>query len=107
MSGGIIMENIVTMSLEDYDKLKETINNQKKYIEQLTRDRVEELKGIFKLDPSYRSVGIFIDATKVIKEIYGEEIIIKNSKYELDKEKITLDIYGLYKEVKEETEEGE
>ena len=33
MSGGIIMENIVTMSLEDYDELKETINNQKKYIE--------------------------------------------------------------------------
>ncbi len=101
------MENIVTMSLEDYDELKETINNQKKYIEQLTRDRVEELKEIFQLDPSYRSVGIFIDATKVIKEIYGEEIIIKNSKYKLDKEKITLDIYGLYKEVKEETEEGE
>ena len=101
------MENIVTMSLKDYDELKETINNQKKYIEQLTRDRVEELKGIFKLVPSYSGVGIFIDATKVIKEIYGEEIIIKNSKYKLDKEKITLDIYGLYKEVKEETEEGE
>ena len=101
------MENMVTMRLEDYDELRETINNQKKYIEQLIKARAEELKGIFKLDPSYGSVGIYIDATEVIKEIYGEEIIIKNSKYELDKEKITSDIYGLYKEVKEETEEGE
>lgn len=98
------MENRVIMSLEDYNELKETINNQKKYIEQLTKDRVEELKEIFQLDLSYSSVGIFIDATKVIKEIYGEEIIIKNSKYKLDKEKITSDIYGLYKEVIEEGE---
>lgn len=98
------MENRVIMSLEDYNELKETINNQKKYIEQLTKDRVEELKEIFQLDLSYNSVGIFIDATKVIKEIYGEEIIIKNSKYKLDKEKITSDIYGLYKEVIEEGE---
>ena len=101
------MENMVTMSLEDYDELRETINNQKKYIEQLTRDRVEELKGIFKLDPSYSSVGIYIDATEVIKELYGEELTIKNDNYKMDREKVTTDIYSLYKEVKEEIEEGE
>ena len=101
------MENMVTMSLEDYDELRETINNQKKYIEQLTRDRVEELKGIFKLDPSYSSIGIYIDATEVIKELYGEELTIKNDNYKMDREKVTTDIYSLYKEVKEETEEGE
>lgn len=101
------MENMVTMSLEDYDELRETINNQKKYIEQLTKDRVEELKGIFKLDPSYSSVGIYIDATEVIKELYGEELTIKNDNYKMDREKVTTDIYSLYKEVKEEIEEGE
>lgn len=101
------MENMVTMSLEDYDELRETINTQKRYIEQLTKDRVEELKGIFKLDPSYSSVGIYIDATEVIKELYGEELIIKNDNYKMDREKVTTDICSLYKEVKEEIEEGE
>lgn len=101
------MINKVELKLEDYDELRETINTQKKYIEQLTKNRVEELKEIFQLDLSYNSVGIYADATKVIKEIYGEEITIKNSKYELDREKITSDIYGVYKKVKEETEEGE
>lgn len=101
------MENMVTMRLEDYDKLRETINNQKKYIEQLTRDRAEELKGIFKLDPSYNSAGIYIDATEVIKELYGEELTIKNDNYKMDREKVTMDIYSLYKRVEEEIEESE
>ena len=101
------MENMVTMSLEDYDELREIINNQKKYIEQLTRDRGEELKRIFKLDPSYGSVGIYIDATEVIKELYGEELTIKNDNYKMDREKVITNIYSLYKEVKEEIEEGE
>ena len=101
------MENMVIMSLEDYDELRATINNQKRYIEQLTRDRVEELKGIFKLDPSYQSVGIYIDATEIIKELYGEELTIKNDNYKMDREKVTTNIYSLYKEVKEEIEESE
>ena len=98
---------MVIMSLEDYDELRATINNQKRYIEQLTRDRVEELKGIFKLDPSYQSVGIYIDATEIIKELYGEELTIKNDNYKMDREKVTTNIYSLYKEVKEEIEESE
>lgn len=101
------MENMVTMSLEDYDELKETINNQKKYIEELTRNRVEELKEIFQLDQSYGSVGIYVDATKVIKEIYGEEIIIRGVTHKMEESEIARDIYGVYKEVKEEVEEGE
>lgn len=101
------MESMVTMSLEDYDELRETINTQKRYIEQLTRDRVEELKGIFKLDPSYQSINLYIDATEVIKELYGEELTIKSDNYKMDREKVTTDIYSLYKEVKEEIEEGE
>ena len=101
------MENMVTMSLEDYDDLRETINTQKRYIEQLTRDRVEELKRIFKLDPSYSSVGIYIDATEVIKELYGEEIEIKGAKHILAKERLTSQLYSVYKEVTEETKEEE
>jgi len=98
------MENMVTMSLEDYDELRETINTQKRYIEQLIKDRVEELKRIFKLDPYYRGVGIYIDATEVIKELYGEELTIKNDNYKMDREKVTADIYSLYKKVEEEGE---
>lgn len=101
------MENRVTMSLEDYNEIIETINTQKRYIEQLARDRVEELKGIFRLDPYYIEVGIYIDATEIIKELYGEELTIKNVNYKMDKEKVIADIYSLYKKVKEETEEGE
>lgn len=101
------MENMVTMNLADYDELKETINNQKKYIEELTRNRVEELKDIFQLDPSYNGAGIYIDATEVIKEIYGEEIEIKGVKHILAKERLTSQLYSVYKEVTEETEEEE
>ena len=101
------MENVVTMNLADYDELKETINNQKKHIEQLTRDRVEELKAIFQLDPSYKGAGIYIDATDVIKEIYGEEIEIKGKKQILVKERLTSQLYSVYKEVTEETKEEE
>lgn len=101
------MENKVIMSLEDYNELRETINNQKKYIEQLTRDRVEELKGIFKLDPGYSNVGIYVDATAVIKELYGKELTIKNDNYKMAEEKVTTYIYSIYERVKEEIEEGE
>ena len=101
------MENMVTMNLEDYDELRETINNQKKYIEELTRNRVEELKSIFQLDPSYNGAGIYIDATDIIKEIYGEEIEIKGAKHTLAKERLTSQLYSVYKEVTEETEEEE
>lgn len=101
------MENRVTMNLDDYNELKETIYNQKKYIEELTRNRVEELKEIFQLDPSYSSVEIYIDATDVIKEIYGEEIEVKGIKYLLNTEKLTSHLYSVYKEVPEEIEEGE
>lgn len=101
------MENMVTMNLEDYDELRETTNSQKKRIEQLTRDRVEELKAIFQLDPSYNGAGIYIDATDIIKEIYGEEIEIKGAKHILAKERLTSQLYSVYKEVTEETKEEE
>ena len=95
------MSSKVIMSLEEYDRLQHTIYKQEKEIEQMIRDREVEMKKIFKLEKSYAGVGVYVDATDIIKEIYGEEITIKESTYRLRDTDLTVEIYGAYLEIKE------
>lgn len=95
------MENTVTLRLSDYDNLQKQINEQAKQIEEMAAVRITELKEIFQLDRSYDIITIYVDATKIIPELYGEQLKIKGITYKLDKAEITSQIYAVYKEAKD------
>ena len=99
------MSGKVIMSLNEYNKLKDTIYTLNSEIDQMVRDREAEMKEVFQLEKSYGGFDVFVDATDIIKEIYGEEFFCKGSKYKLSEDGLTKAMYGVYRAT--ETEEDE
>lgn len=100
------MTSKVIMSLDEYNKLKDTIYTLNSEIDQMVRDREAEMKEIFKLENSYAGVDVFVDATGIIKEIYGEEISFKGSKHKLNEDGLTKTMYGVYRATEVEEHES-
>ena len=100
------MTSKVVMSLAEYNKLKDTIYTLNSEIDQMVRDRETEMKEMFRLNKSYDSVDVFVDATGIIKEIYGEEISFKGSKYKLNEDGLTKTMYGVYRTTEAEEDES-
>lgn len=97
------MENIVTMSLYDYDQMRDKNKYLKERIKEMEIERIEELKEIFKLKHSYSTTGVYIDATNIIKELYGEMVERPGEGDQiLVKEKLTAEIYSVWKDKPEE-----
>ena len=100
------MNGTVTIEVDDYNTLLEERNQLIAQVKEMELKRVEELKAIFQLVPSYNSVELCIHAGGVVDELYGERVVFGETTYAKDPDKkLVTGIYQTYKEVKNEGEE--
>lgn len=100
------MNGTVTIEVDDYNTLLEERNQLIAQVKEMELKRVEELKAIFQLVPSYNSVELCIHAGGVVDELYGERVVFGETTYAKDPDKkLVTGIYQIYKEVKNEGEE--
>lgn len=100
------MNGTVTIEVDDYNTLLEERNQLIAQVKEMELKRVEELKAIFQLVPSYDSVELCIHAGGVVDELYGERVVFGETTYAKDPDKkLVTGIYQTYKEVKNEGEE--
>ena len=101
------MNGTVTIEVDDYNTLLEERNQLIAQVKEMELKRVEELKAIFQLVPSYNSVELCIHAGGVVDELYGERVVFGETTYAKDPDKkLVTGIYQTYKEVKNEGEES-
>lgn len=97
------MNGTVTIEVDDYNTLLEERNQLIAQVKEMELKRVEELKAIFQLVPSYNSVELCIHAGGVVDELYGERVVFGETTYAKDPDKkLVTGIYQTYKEVKNE-----
>ena len=100
------MNGTVTIEVDDYNTLLEERNQLIAQVKEMELKRVEELKAIFQLVPGYSSVELYIHASGIVDELYGERVVFGETAYAKDPDKkLVANIYQTYKEVKNEEEE--
>ena len=73
--GGIRMVNMVTMYLNEYNRMKDETYRLKREIKKMEEDRIKELKEIFEIEPRYTGgVAIITKYGEIVKELYGDKI---------------------------------
>lgn len=100
------MDGTVTISIDDYNTLleeRELLINQMRAME---RNRIDELKQIFQLVPSYSTVELYVHAGKIVEELYGTQVTFGDKHYEKapDRE-LGTNIYQAYNQIKNEEED--